>query len=1171
MMDMLRHSGTLDGSNLEVLFASLQVILDSFKEMIFVKDINLVYVAGTQSFAEMVGKKSMAEIIGHTDEEILNNKELSKRYTTDDIRLLESGKDLVDYVEPLTDENGEARYSMTSKYILKDAEGKTIGLLGVSKDITNDFRAEHQHQKDIEYLFKLSKDMYCAIYMDVTDWRVIGQRRKKGQKVFPLYNSMEHLVDVMRSGVIDPGGKAEKFYNNFSQEYLLNMKKQGKRDTRLEYQFRSADGKIRWIVEELRLIRNPKSGHIEMMGLRRDIGTKKREEEKLLRAAEIDEMTGLLNRASATRMIEAFLAGEGSDGEHAAFMIDVDNFKAVNDIYGHREGDALLIKLAKHIKDCFRESDIVSRIGGDEFFVLAKNMQRVEAIKSRIEQLLLAVHELHAARTATLASFSIGVSIYPKDGKTMDELYAKADEALYKAKNLGKNRAAFASEEETVWKSNASAMRYEAYNSKVVEHSNSVCYISDLENYDLLHVTKNGMDLFGMTKPEDYLGRKCYEALMGYDSPCAFCPNNMLRAEKEYRWEYYSEKRNCWFDRSTSIIELDGRLCHLDIGRDITARKDEMALISGKLSMEDVLFRCLHTLTTVKDMSTAVNLFLEAVGGYYQANRAYLIEFDLEAKLLDNTFEWCREGVSAEIDRLQRLPLEMVSEWVEKFESDGEFSINSLCRDLDSASDDYRILEAQGIQSLMAAPLYQDGTIIGFIGVDDPRQNQGDLTLLRSVSEFVKAELDRRRLMQKLEYMSYTDSLTGLKNRNQYTHMLKAYELQPPESLGVVYVDINGIKNINDSYGHSYGDYVIKLTGEIIKRSVKGSVFRTGGDEFVALCENISRDQFENDVVELRKIFERTGECNVSIGCVWREHEENIQSLLVQAGELLTAEKQAYYHTVLQQGKRSDLGSYFSKEVIREIEEGRFTVYYQPQIELKSGRITGAEALVRKMDDDGAVVPPMKFIPFYEMEGVISYVDLYVMKTACQTLRGILDRGHELNLSVNFSRLTLLEPNIVEIISQICSDCGVPTRLITLEVTESISKMDHKQLKELIKTITDAGFSVSLDDFGTQYSYLALLSDMVFNEIKFDRSLVMELEHNQRGRVVMENCLKMCRDLKGIRTLAEGIENKTQLGLLRDYQCDYGQGYHFARPMPEQEFCMLLENSRGFLSKEKME
>jgi len=169
------------------------------------------------------------------------------------------------------------------------------------------------------------------------------------------------------------------------------------------------------------------------------------------------------------------------------------------------------------------------------------------------------------------------------------------------------------------------------------------------------------------------------------------------------------------------------------------------------------------------------------------------------------------------------------------------------------------------------------------------------------------------------------------------------------------------------------------------------------------------------------------------------------------------------------------------------------------------------------------------------------------------------DQGHNLHISVNFSRVTLLEPYIVDVISGICAENNVSPSSITIEVTESVGKMDNEQLKELIKKLKTAGFSISLDDFGSQYSNLAILAALDFDEVKFDRSLVSTLEENEKSRVVMENGMSLCRALQGTSSLAEGIETKGQLELLSSYRCDYGQGYYFSRPIPLDEFDVYLQ------------
>ena len=295
-------------------------------------------------------------------------------------------------------------------------------------------------------------------------------------------------------------------------------------------------------------------------------------------------------------------------------------------------------------------------------------------------------------------------------------------------------------------------MRYEEYDSLIMGQSGSISYISDMETYEMIHLTRGGMKAYGFTKPEEYIGKKCYKILQGLNAPCPFCTNGCLEEGKTYRWEYYNENIGKWFDLSDTLVNVDGRMCRMEIARDITERKKELVHLANQLSLENVLLKCLNILTSEKNMDVAMQVFLATIGGFYGANRAYIFEFDLKKQILNNTFEWCLPGVSAEIENLQEIPLEVVDDWVRKFESCGEFYISSVDEDIDHDSEEYRILEMQGIKSLMAAPLMEGNTIVGFLGVDDPTVNFGDLTLLRATSEFVMVELEKRRLMEELRY-----------------------------------------------------------------------------------------------------------------------------------------------------------------------------------------------------------------------------------------------------------------------------------------------------------------------------------------------------------------------------------------------------------------------------------
>ena len=694
----------------------------------------------------------------------------------------------------------------------------------------------------------------------------------------------------------------------------------------------------------------------------------------------------------------------------------------------------------------------------------------------------------------------------------------------------------------------------------LINASESISYVSDMDTYEILYLNKHAMELLGLNSPDDYQGSTCYRILQGLDSPCPFCTNAHLKENEIYRWEHFNGSVNTWFDVSDTMVCVDNRRLRIEIARDISVRKGNFSSISHKSSVEDILSLCLKTLTRTKDTDAAFRILLEAIGIYYRANRVYIFEFNLENWTLSNTFEWCRPGISQEKDNLQNLPLNLVDYWVNRFETDGEFCINSLEGEVDPDSESYEILKRQNIDSLMAAPLVHNDLIIGFLGVDDPRKNIGHFTLLRSMSEFILIELEKRRLLTELEYLSYTDVLTGLKNRHYYARILQEYELHPPTVLGIVFVNVNGIKNINDTYGYKRGDYVLQRTAQILSDHIPGVCFRSGGDEFVALCEDISQNDFQQAVSNLRSAYDSDDDCSAAIGCVWQSGEINVSEQIHNADELMYAEKQMYYSHVLHEG-HSSLRTGAADQVLQEIEDGDFTVYYQPQVELESGRIIGAEALVRKISKDSQLISPNNFIPFYEVEGVIRYVDLFVLENACICLQEWRKLGHILHMSVNFSRITLMEPGIVESIRDICSRYHVPTSFITIEVTESISKIDSGHLQQLVRDLMDAGFSISLDDFGSYYSNLAILSALDFDEIKFDKTLIQDLETNPKSRTVLQNSIRMCQDLPSAHSIAEGIETSHQLELLKEFHCERGQGYFFSKPLPRDEFTLLIRHN----------
>lgn len=681
----------------------------------------------------------------------------------------------------------------------------------------------------------------------------------------------------------------------------------------------------------------------------------------------------------------------------------------------------------------------------------------------------------------------------------------------------------------------------------ILDEMDHMVYLTDMDSYQLLYINQFGKQLLGIGDETEYLGKMCYQVLQGYSSPCSFCTNKKLKEQRVYTWLNHNQMLDEYFVIKDKIVHKNGRTLRLETAYNVTSTEQEKEELKFKLTNEETLVRCIQTLGEYEDMDTAIQKLLKIIADFYHGDCAYIFEVDDKKQTIKKTYEWCTGQVQCR-DR-QVISREKADKWLNHLQEIGESYISHQ----NGESDSGEILKLRGAGSLAAVPLAEKGEITGFIGVDNPRINTRGFLLLRSVSSFVLNDIQKRRMKKRFEQMSCIDSLTGLGNRNKYVQVLQQMEDQPVKNVGVVFLNLNGLKVTNDTYGQAYGDRLICSTAAALTGIFKEHVYRTGGDEYVALCTQVSREDFEHKVSMLRKDLKQNNELSVSIGAVWDPGKRGIKEQIAYAGELMYIEKQTYYKRTLnvEYNRRSGI----SKGLIRDIEKGLFVVYLQPKVKIETGQIIGAEALVRKLRPDGTLIMPDKFIPMYELENVIRHIDLFVLEEICKIIRQWKQTaGFSPMISVNLSRVTLMEPDIVNSILKVCRRHHVDPSDICIEITESSSKLQLEELSRLAKQIITAGFQISLDDYGTEYSNLAILSAIDFNEIKLDKSLIESLETNEKSQILVKYVIQMCRTLNHMIPIAEGIETEGQINILKDLGCCCGQGYFFSKPIPIHEF-----------------
>ena len=324
--------------------------------------------------------------------------------------------------------------------------------------------------------------------------------------------------------------------------------------------------------------------------------------------------------------------------------------------------------------------------------------------------------------------------------------------------------------------------------------------------------------------------------------------------------------------------------------RELAVSERTKEQIRQRLEIATVLNSCVGKLNSDTDIDVGINNLLATVNGYFQADRTYVFEIDPDRDVLINTFEYiCGQEVSAQMDNLQEVPVSVIEVWMQNFRQGRSYYMSDLEQERGQPS--YEMLKAQQVWRLLAVPLMKGGAMVGFLGVDNPRAHYDDATLLASIQFFVT---NRKKQQAYLEKLSYRDMLTGLYNRNRYIERLEAYKQVQDQQIGAIYIDLNGLKKVNDEQGHRAGDELIVRAAGTIAGIFAEDAYRVGGDEFVVILLDVSREDFARKTEQLRRQMQENS-VDASIGGVWQASTENLENLLRRADENMYREKKRYY------------------------------------------------------------------------------------------------------------------------------------------------------------------------------------------------------------------------------------------------------------------------------------
>lgn len=684
-------------------------------------------------------------------------------------------------------------------------------------------------------------------------------------------------------------------------------------------------------------------------------------------------------------------------------------------------------------------------------------------------------------------------------------------------------------------------------------------YVSDPETYELLFVNQTGCQTLHL---ENYKHKKCYEVLQGKTSPCEFCTNDRLCDDNFYTWEFTNPSIGRHFLLKDKIIQWHGKTARMEIAFDITERELQKQELKNMLDVQTLITNCVRMLYAVDDLDQTINAVLTQIGEFLVSDRAYV--FEIKDELMNNTHEWTAPGISPQLEKLQQLDLSLISDWLPFFEKNDCIIIDDVEQLQKTNPAAYATLHAQEITSLIAAPIFLDNKLAGYIGIDnyDSEKIKNSSYLLLSMSIFLSYAIRHRNHVDMLHRLSYHDLLTNALNRNAFMDVLSQFRPGQYASAGIIYIDINGMKEINDFYGHHQGDKILITTvAKVFNLFKPDELFRIGGDEFVIITYDLTETYFYEKFNLLRNIFcEKTNlPFSIATGSCWVKSPSDLNSLLQQADSAMYTDKKKFYYgkekTSRYRHNLDDILNLANYSALQEaLTAGQFCIYFQPKISLDTEEFIGSEALIRYINQAGEIIAPNNFIPILEEARLIKMLDLYVFEEVCKQINIWKERKLRVKpVSINLSRSTLSYHFLADQLLALITKHNIDISLLELEVTETAEVDNQLVFSQALEKLKEYGFSISIDDFGVRNASLSLFTTINFDILKLDRSLVKTLAQNQKARILIRSLAVICSDL-GIKLIAEGVETLEQLDILKELRCNEVQGYLFSKPLPLNDF-----------------
>lgn len=556
---------------------------------------------------------------------------------------------------------------------------------------------------------------------------------------------------------------------------------------------------------------------------------------------------------------------------------------------------------------------------------------------------------------------------------------------------------------------------------------------------------------------------------------------------------------------------------------------------------KDMALECMELMLTSDNARDSLNGVLRKIGLYYQADRVYILMLTEDKKIMTMLNEWVGPGklsIQSSISGKQVESFPVISKYARHPEP-----VLLI-----------RTGEKERVWQYAIFPVESGKDTEQMLCIENPRRYMDRTALLDKLLPYLSKE--RIRFGELQPRNSPMDRFYALPNMDDCRKLLYSIDSDEYSSLGIIMVDVPEYDKLKKIKGFEYGRQLLLHISEILLEVFGSSMmFHTKETEFLVLCTNVVYSAFLNLYARTKQMMGRQYTGLFRMGCTWSDGVFSARDLVKKARSIMECDN-------LGEQPGTDLrlvreqNRILEKDIMSKLQtEGQLAIYLQPQINMQTGKLMGAETLVRIVDKNGNLLPHGRVIEEMEKEGVIQKLDYFVFDRMLDVMNQWRKKGYRLYpMSSNFSRYTLLNPSVLASVLAIMSRYPrVPQDLIGIEITETAGDFEENTFEELIRRFEEYGLRFSLDDFGSGYSNVNMLAELKFHSVKLDRSLIKNISENQTTQMIVRDLVQICRSC-GMTCIAEGVENQAQVDALVENGCVCAQGFYYDRPMSPEDF-----------------